>query len=50
MMSIGVIMGNKSIKGSCGGAGGEIIGPDGEVLNCDTCPNRDSNPDCDKNN
>ena len=38
LMSIGVILGNKSIRGSCGGEG--AVGPDGEILSCETCPNR----------
>ncbi len=38
IMSIGVIFSGRCIRGSCGGE--EIIGPDGELLNCDTCPVR----------
>ena len=37
-MAVGVIFSGKCIRGSCGGA--EIFGPDGELLNCDTCPVR----------
>ncbi len=38
IMSIGVIFSGRCIRGSCGGE--EIIGPKGELLNCDTCPVR----------
>lgn len=38
IMSIGVIFSGRCIRGSCGGE--EIIGPDGELLNCDSCPVR----------
>ncbi len=38
IMSIGVIFSGRCIRGSCGGK--EIIGPDGELLNCDACPVR----------
>ena len=38
IMSIGVIFSGRCIRGSCGGE--EIIGPDGELLNCDACPVR----------
>ena len=38
IMSIGVIFSGRCIRGSCGGE--EIVGPDGELLNCDTCPVR----------
>ena len=38
IMSIGVIFSGRCIRGSCGGE--EILGPDGELLNCDTCPVR----------
>lgn len=37
-MSIGYIFSGRCIQGSCGGK--EIFGPDGELLNCDTCPAR----------
>lgn len=37
-MAVGVIFKGRCIRGSCGGR--EIIGPDGELLNCDTCPVR----------
>ena len=38
IMSVGVIFSGRCIRGSCGGE--EILGPDGELLNCDTCPVR----------
>ena len=38
IMSIGVIFSGRCIRGSCGGE--EIVGPDGELLNCDACPVR----------
>ena len=38
IMSIGVVFSGRCIRGSCGGE--EIIGPDGELLNCDACPVR----------
>ena len=38
IMSVGVIFSGRCIRGSCGGE--EIIGPNGELLNCDTCPVR----------
>ena len=37
-MAVGVIFRGKCIRGSCGGEA--MIGPDGELLNCDTCPVR----------
>ena len=38
LMAVGVIFSDRCLRGSCGGR--EIIGPDGELLNCDTCPVR----------
>ena len=37
-MAVGVIFRGKCIRGSCGGQA--MFGPDGELLNCDTCPVR----------
>lgn len=37
-MAVGVIFRGKCIRGSCGGEA--VYGPDGELLNCDTCPVR----------
>ena len=37
-MAIGVIMKNKSLRGSCGGA--DVVDCDGESLACGACPNR----------
>jgi len=38
IMSVGVIFSGRCIRGSCGGE--EVVGPNGELLNCDTCPVR----------
>ncbi len=35
-MAVGVILGRRPLKGSCGGAEG-IVGPDGEVIVCSNC-------------
>ncbi len=35
-MAVGVMFSNKCLRGSCGGP--EILGPDGDPLNCDACP------------
>jgi len=44
VMAVGVIFGNRCLRGSCGGP--DVIGPDGESLACDTCPHRKTeNPD-----
>jgi len=37
-MAVGVIFSGKCIRGSCGGEA--IYGPDGDLLNCETCPVR----------
>ena len=37
-MTLGFIFQGKCLRGSCGG--GAVIGPDGEDLRCDACPNR----------
>jgi len=37
-MAVGVIFRGKCIRGSCGGEA--IYGPDGDLLNCDSCPVR----------
>ena len=37
-MSIGVLVSNRCLRGSCGGP--DVIGPTGESLSCSTCPNR----------
>ena len=39
VMSVGVILGQKHLRGSCGGP--RIVGPDGDLMSCDTCPNKD---------
>ena len=36
VMAVGVILGRRPLKGSCGGAEG-IVGPDGEVIVCSNC-------------
>ncbi len=38
VMGVGVLFGNRCLRGSCGGP--EVLGPDGELLTCPTCPNR----------
>jgi hypothetical protein len=40
IMAVGVIFGNRCLRGSCGGP--DVIGPDGESLTCPTCPHRKS--------
>ncbi len=45
IMAVGVIFAKRSLRGSCGGI--QLRGPGGEPLNCDACPYRDENPDCD---
>ncbi len=37
-LGIGVMAGRRCLRGSCGGP--EVLGPSGERLSCDTCPNR----------
>ena len=37
-MAVGVMFSGKCIRGSCGGEA--IYGPDGDLLNCDSCPVR----------
>lgn len=37
-MSVGVILSNRCLRGSCGGP--ELLGPDGTPLSCETCPMR----------
>ena len=37
-MSIGVLVSNRCLRGSCGGP--DVIGPNGQSLTCATCPNR----------
>ena len=44
LLATGYIFMGKKIRGSCGGIA--IRGINGENLSCDTCPNRDKNPDC----
>ncbi|HRK35268.1 MAG TPA: (Na+)-NQR maturation NqrM [Candidatus Hydrogenedentes bacterium] len=38
LMAVGVIFSGKTLRGSCGGT--PTFGPDGELLTCDTCPNK----------
>ena len=40
VMAVGVIFRYRCLRGSCGGV--EVLGPDGEPLTCETCPNRDT--------
>lgn len=37
-MAVGVMFNAPCLRGSCGGP--EAVGPDGEPLSCDSCPNR----------
>lgn len=37
-MAIGTVVGNRCLRGSCGGP--EVLGPNGESLTCDACPHR----------
>jgi len=41
-MAIGVMFRRPCLRGSCGGPA--VLGPDGEKLSCDACPNRHSSP------
>lgn len=34
-MAVGVILGNRSLRGSCGGP--PVLGPDGDPLTCPDC-------------
>ncbi|MDA1093194.1 MAG: hypothetical protein O3A25_07990 [Acidobacteria bacterium] len=38
IMAVGVVFNGRCLRGSCGGP--DAVGPDGEPLNCATCPNR----------
>jgi hypothetical protein len=38
-MAVGAMFSNRCLRGSCGGP--DVFGPDGESLNCDTCPLRE---------
>ncbi|MCC6489601.1 MAG: (Na+)-NQR maturation NqrM [Candidatus Hydrogenedentes bacterium] len=38
IMAVGVMFRGKCLRGSCGGE--DAVGPDGEILTCDTCPRR----------
>lgn len=38
LMAVGVIFGNRCLRGSCGGP--DVVGRDGESLSCTTCPHR----------
>jgi hypothetical protein len=40
LMAVGIIFGNRCLRGSCGGP--DVVGPDGEPLSCTTCPHRKS--------
>jgi hypothetical protein len=39
LLGIGVMFRGRCLRGTCGGEG--VIGPNGEILTCDTCPNRE---------
>ena len=38
IMAVGLIFGNRCLRGSCGGP--DVLRPDGESLSCATCPHR----------
>jgi hypothetical protein len=38
IMAVGLIFGNRCLRGSCGGP--DVLGADGESLSCATCPHR----------
>jgi hypothetical protein len=42
IMAVGVIFSGRCLRGSCGGP--DAVGPNGEPLNCATCPNRKTSP------
>lgn len=39
IMAVGLVFRGRCFGGSCSGDG--VIGPDGEVITCDTCPKRE---------
>ncbi len=39
-MGIGVILGDRKLRGSCGGE--EVLGPDGNPLSCGACPRKEA--------
>lgn len=39
-MSLGVIVSNRRLQGSCGGE--EVLGPDGNPLSCGACPKKEA--------
>ena len=41
-MAIGVMFRRPCLRGSCGGPA--VLGPDGQKISCDSCPNRPSGP------
>ena len=42
IMAVGVFFSRPRLRGSCGGP--DVIGPDGEKIRCEGCPNRDREP------
>lgn len=38
IMAIGVMLGGRCLRGSCGGP--DVLGPDGDPLSCAACPHR----------
>ena len=44
LLSLGYMLAGKRIKGSCGGLA--VEGRNGEILSCDTCPNKHRNKNC----
>ena len=45
IMAIGVMLGGRCLRGSCGGP--EVVGPDGDPLACAACPHRTGSPPAD---
>lgn len=39
-MALGVMFKRPCLRGSCGGP--KALGPDGEPISCESCPNRDA--------
>ncbi len=46
LLSLGWLISKKSLRGSCGGPA--VMGSDGLPISCDTCPNKEANPNCER--